>query len=259
MSLDVDAFLDDLGADGRDVKALVRAWEARPTPGRLQNAFRAGGVELIDPFDAVVAMAALEEALLDLHIDAEVASTLPEAVLEDFSTEPGVLQIDPCLVDRRLPLIPLAEDIARGCGGLRIKARQSGRGAYCTVVRNLGASVVLEASYDDRAIGDSMSHELAHLLDPLWGRVAPVGMEDFAHALAPLLRTEEPATVQEAAPLVQQALEASDGRRSPRAPAAEGVRGIVELILLELAARRMPVPELAARHGGSGRQTRDRR
>jgi len=258
VTLDVEAFLGRLGADGPDVKALAGAWEARPTPDRLADAFASGGVEL-DPYEAVVATVALDEALAELAMDREVVALAPDVFTPDRAAErdlePG-LHVAPALAGR-LPLLELAEDLAAHLGSLSVETSPPGESTGFTgyfAPHPFGVVILIDDARDDDAVRRTFAHELAHLLDPDRGRVSREGLEALADTLGPALLYAQPATVEEAAVWVAVGVQMVAGLRAPRA--AGGVRAILELILLELACLRMPARELAddlPHGGGSGR------
>jgi len=105
-----------------------------------------------------------------------------------------------------LPLLDLAGDVARSVpGGLAVDVTVlAGWAAGMCDVRSSPWRIWLAPG----AGGDEFAHELAHACDPDIGTVGLIEAERFADRLGPLLLAHRPATLVEAAPLIDVALDA---------------------------------------------------
>jgi len=255
--LDVDAFLERLGVAGHAVEDLAGAWgERRPTPFRLVLAFAAAGAEL-DDYQGIRAWVSIDMAVADHQRSQVVGDAIVDAAfvshLEHGDLGPGLHIPDEDLA-RRLPLLDLAEDLARHRGDRLVVENRAPDGMWgcITVTPTAGAIVCLDGTLDDDELARTFAHELAHGLDP--DDVADVdwrGLEAFADALGAMLLEAEPATVRATVFLVMRALDATAGLRTLKPDGS--LASLLEHVLVEVGARLQTGPELlAARHGGPG-------
>jgi len=245
--LDVEAFLDRLGVAGHGVEDLARTWQARrPSPDRLVLAFAAAGVEL-DDYQGIVAWVAIDQAVADHQRSQVVGDAIVDAAfvshLEHGDLGAGLHVPDEDLA-RRLPLLDLAEDLARHRGGRLVVENRAPDGLWgCISVTPTGGAVVcLDGSLDDVELHKTWAHELGHGLDVDSG-VDWRGSEAFADEMGRLLLEAEPATVKATVFLVMRALEATAPLRAPR---PHGISSLLELVLAEVGATRRLEPDLLA-------------
>ncbi len=250
--LDLDAFLERSGVVGHAVEDLARAWPF--TPDRLVLAFGAAGVELSE-YQGTVAWVAIDQDVADHRRSQALHDTLIVALCETHIDHaelgPG-LHVPDEELRRRLPLLELAEDLARRDGRLIVETVPPGGLWGCiSATRTRGTVIRVDATLADGDLEETFAHELAHGLDP--DVVGWRGSEAFADTLGPMLLEAEPASVKAAAFLVLRALDATASVRAPRPDGS--ISALLEQVLTEVGVTAWAGPQLlAARRGGSGRQ-----
>lgn len=130
-----------------------------------------------------------------LHGNARVVLTAAAAddIPRPVPAEPGRLHVDPALSD--LPLLDLAEGVARHRGGLRVtvaKLAPGLAGSFNHERRHVRLDV-------DQGGREAWPHELAHALDPALPRHQDIPADEaFADRLAVLLDQHRPDSVEKA-------------------------------------------------------------
>jgi hypothetical protein len=251
--IDLDAFLGHLGVAGHAVEDLARTWVSPPTLHRVGQAFDAAGVDL-DDYQAITAWVALDQAVAE-YVERRgfgdaILPDLCDMHVEHADLGPG-LHVPDEELRARLPLVELAEDLARQRGGRLVvgNAAPGGLWGCYSFTPHRGVVVLLDATLGDTDLAETFGHELGHGLDPGRALVTLLGAEVFADALGPMLLDAKPTTVAAADPLVADALEATAGLRHPL---YLSVARLLEDVLVEVGATPWLEPELLAARGGPG-------
>jgi hypothetical protein len=245
MAIDAAAFMAVLASPGRQCEPTVAALEDLwpVSPDRLGRALTAAGVD-VDEDDAVESFLRIDEQLvLESERNRTVSKNPGQAALikaaQDDQGAIGRLHISWSLLDL-LPLIPLARDIAFEFKGLSVRKVDSARITPARGVATPGgltdrAVVLLSDDLSPTELPLVWAHELGHLLDFRPWVVAHDRSEAFADDLAWRLLEHEPITMAQAAPLIGEALQATEDLRWPE---AHSLTALLEWSVAEITSRR---------------------
>jgi hypothetical protein len=258
--IDAESFVAALAGPGRRTGAtvddLADLWPV--LPDRLRWAMSEAGAD-VDEWEALelvvrigerLASRAGKQALFDQG--AEVTLIYAHSNLR-ADTRTG-LSVDDDLASR-LPLLPLAADIAQFMAGgcLRVELVESdqitGLGG-CLSETTKGAIILLSAALTEDQLAEMFAHELAHALDPDSRQIDEVRSEAFAEDLAPRLLAELPESRTAAGELVEASLRAIHGFRRA-VPTSDSLADLLEWALVEVCPSWIHL-ELIAAHRAPG-------
>ena len=253
--VNAEAFINALAGPGCAVEATVAglADQWPPTPDRLAHALAIAGVD-VDEWDAIELLIRISEHLAaeahqaELFVDAEIALLDAHLGFRDDDRTGLVVDVE---LAARLPLLSLAADLATQTGGrLLVEAVESAQItglAGCVSQTRVGGVILLDEGLTDEEMEITFPHELAHVADPDRATVDIHGFEAFAEDLGPRLLAHQPASLDEAQPLIRASLEAVAGRRRRR-PASRSLEDLLEWALADVCPERIIELEMMAAH-----------